>query len=588
MKASPRSGELGGSWNTYTAWGSKRSDGTTGTTRTETTGDDNESLYTRWVTDSGANWARSQGSYLTPDEPNTHASVVEDAGGGDITFKEYHNGELTDKKTAADTLADLNGDVNLHSSDGHIRAEFLIYNRSLSASEIREYHNEGTVPDGSQTVWLKINEGSGTTLSDSSGNGNDGTLSGPGWVVDSNPFALEPSLLDVRVTDTFNRFARDATVVLDDPEGVLRADYPSGYPVQLEVKRDIDTSWSVRFGGFVFGDTTDRNTLELDILGHDLWLRRRKIFDSYTDTAISAILKDLIQTYTPLNWDASLVEVTDGRLYTRQWKGEALAEIIDELSAASDGEEFGATNDARFYFQPRETSQSPRSFGVGEYYKADFDEDTTREVNRVVLYYGEGSSTGAVAVQDRASQRALQNDLGAPRPVVIEKTANFPEIVNEATAETRARKILGAQTSIRTGKLRSWDAFDVTPGDIATVTAPAQNVDGEFRVAEIEYRWQADETRLRLAENSAGVVDVLSGLSDEVTRVDAKGADENASVNEVVDLLGEVVVETDIEVLTYSVPADQLLFGDWKGGFGDPDVGGGRLGDQRGDATKVV
>lgn len=398
----------------------------------------------------------------------------------------------------------------------------------------------------------------------------------------------DSGLLDCRIKDAYNRFAREATAILDDPDGTKRTLYPKATPVQFEFKRDIDSSYTTRFGGFVFGDKTDRDTLELDILAHDLWLRKREIFASYTDTAISAILKDLIETYTPLTWDASLVNVENDISITRQWKGEVLSEVIGELSSRSGDEEFGGHDDAKFFFRQPETNTSPRHFEAGDYYEADFDESGAAEVNKVLLYYGEGSNTAGIAVQDRESQRQLQTDLNAPRPVVIEKTANYPEIANEDTAEAKARAILNGNTSIRTGNLRTWEAFSTRPGDIARTVVPDQNVDGDYRVAAIEYQWANDETNVTLAKNSEGVIDVLSSLSETVTRIDAKQADSDATVNEVVDLLAEIVVDTEIEVYTRSVPDDQFLFGDWKGGLGDPDKGGGKLGDQRGDATKVV
>lgn len=469
-----------------------------------------------------------------------------------------------------------------------ISDRLAFYNRALTQSEQQEILDAGEFPTDGLLGFYEMNEGSGSTAADSSGNGNDGTLNGPDWVVDTNPFALDDRLLDARVRDAYNRFARDATAVLDDPDGDARAMYPTGYPVQLEVKRDIDANWSTRFGGFVFGDSTNRNTLELDILGHDLWLRRRKIFDSYSSTTISNILNDLITQYTPLTWVPGNVSVVNDVTYTRQWKGETLAEIIEELAAASANEEFGANNDAEFFFRPQSSNTSPRMFGVGEYYEADFEESATREVNKVVLYYGEGTSTGAVAVQDRESQRSLQDDLGAPRPVVIEKTANYPEIDSEETAENKARKILNGGTQIRTGKLRTWEAFDVYPGDVTRVIDPDQNVDGDYRVAELTYRWQEDETEVRLAENSAGVVDVLASQSDEVTRVDAKQADETAAVNEILDLSQNIEIETEIEIYTYTIPDDMFVFGVTKGGLGDTRAGGGLLGDRRGNRTQVI
>jgi len=396
---------------------------------------------------------------------------------------------------------------------------------------------------------------------------------------------LETGLFGGTLVDAYNRFARTATVEFSADGGDARSRYPPFTPVELEV--DGGSGWQRQFGGFVAQPQTEDGTVVLDVLAHDLWLRRREVYEAYSSVTVDAIIQDLVTNYTPLVWDASLVEVVENATVSREWKGERVANILEELTRISGGEQFGATDDAEFFFQPAGTTSSPRDFTPGGYFSADFEEDGTDEVNKVTVYYGEGSSTGAVSVQDRASQTALQDELGTPRPVVIEETASHPEISSESAAERKARAILNGGTTIRTGEVEAWDALAVEPGDVARVRVPDQDVDGDYAVAELAYDLGGGPADVQLAQNKEGVTDVLVDLSSEVSRVDAKSADASVSPLEVIALGQDVVVETEVEVFTQSVPEDQFSFGSFHGGFGHPDVGGGRLGNQRGDKTKV-
>lgn len=400
--------------------------------------------------------------------------------------------------------------------------------------------------------------------------------------------AGEPSLLDVEVTDAYNRFARNATAILDDPDGAKMAEYPRPAPVELDVKREIDGMYENRFGGFVVNPQSDQDHTELELLSHDFWLRKRRVFQSFTDTAISTILNDLVVDLTPLDWVPSNVSVVNDTTISRDWKGERLDQVIAELSSISAGEEFGATDDGQFFFRPRETDTATRNFTVGEYYDADFSEDGKQEVNKVTLYYGEGSNTGAVSVQDRASQKELAEELGRPRPVVIEETKTYPEIGSEKAAERKARQIMNDRSVIQTGTLDTWEAFRVRPGDVTHVRVPDQGVDQDFRVAEITYTWQDDETEVKLAENSEGVLDTLVSLSQEVSRIDSRAADESATITQFVELAEDVGVEFEVAAYKRTVPADQLTFGPTYGGWGDPRAGGGYWGDQRGTREQLL
>ena len=273
----------------------------------------------------------------------------------------------------------------------------------------------------------------------------------PGRVATVRPADREQiaELLDCWVQDAFSRFARTAEVTVYDPDSAMES-IPLDTPVELWVSED-GGRLRLRFGGFISKTSNDADTTTWKLLAHDFWLRRRTVFKTYLEQPISQILEDLVTTLTPLTWDPALVAVTYDKTLTQTWKGDPLDVVLAELSVASDGEEFGADDQMRFFFRPRRSSRSPRDFVEGEYLDAEFEDDAQAEVNKVTIYWGQSGATGAVSVQDRASQLRLQQQFGAPRPVVVEVVKTYPELASEAEARQKAAAILADRQVIRTG-----------------------------------------------------------------------------------------------------------------------------------------
>ena len=391
----------------------------------------------------------------------------------------------------------------------------------------------------------------------------------------------------IRVQDAYSRFARKATVEIIDPDGAIAADTPRDTSILLYAAPSPRSPLQLRFGGFVVDVRTNENVTTLDLLSYDFWLKRRVVYKTYSGIGLRDIAHDLVTTLTPLVWDPAQVDLTNDIVISQVWKGEALDSVLAQIAAMSKSEEWGADDEGRFFFREQDVRTSPRHFTEGWYTDARFEEDGRMEVNRVVIYYGQPPNTGAVAVQDRAAQLALQNRYGAPRPVVIEVARTYPEITTEEDARNRAAAILANRTVIRTGEIETWGAVRVRPGDVCAVRVPDQRIDGSYRVAQIEYAYPEDQAVVKLAENNEGVVDVLVELSDEVSRIDARDADPDATLLEVVNLLEEVEIETELAVYVIHVAAGVFLFGEPCGNLGDPHVGGGVLGDL-GGRTRVI
>jgi len=106
------------------------------------------------------------------------------------TAKSYCNGVLVDTRVLSGLpyyTIDLTSTPltiahpNAYSINGLIK-EVRIYNRALSASEVEDlYNNPGQVSTDGLVGYWPLNEGSGNTATDKSGNGNDGTIHGATW-----------------------------------------------------------------------------------------------------------------------------------------------------------------------------------------------------------------------------------------------------------------------------------------------------------------------------------------------------------------------------------------------------------------------
>lgn len=412
---------------------------------------------------------------------------------------------------------------------------------------------------------------------------NDSTATSP---------VFDDDLLDVQLVDAFNRFAREATVPLDDPDGNKDAVYPQYEPVELEYRiPDLATGWIRRFGGYVADRTEKEDSTELGCLSYDAFLRGRSVSRGYSAQTLKYILNDLItdSEVTPVAWATGAnVTISNNPTITREWQGEPLDVVIDEIasmaSSGDDPHEWGANDDNEFFFRPRSTNDSPRDFLPAGYWELKLNQSGREEANRAKVFYGDVSADGTTdnrdAVQlDRGSdQTDAQDRLGTSAPVIQPISKNYPQIANEDAARKKGRDLLNQNASRLTGTLRTYEAIGVSPGDVARFKNDARGIDTQVRIAQLEYRWKADETTVKFAENTAGVLDALVKISDEVSRLDARGQDSTATANRSIDDVVDGEVEVALRIEKYA-PGGIFKAGDPGGGFGDPAVGGQPLGD---------
>ncbi|RLG72446.1 MAG: hypothetical protein DRO11_02175, partial [Methanobacteriota archaeon] len=187
------------------------------------------------------------------------------------------------------------------------------------------------------------------------------TLGRTTWRLIKAATSEEEDFNDAVVIKAFNRFANQAKAIILDPDGDKKLTYTKGYLVEVQAHPEGTSPWYTLIGGFVVDTIQRDNELEISILSHDFWLRKRAVFKSYTNEYISDILENLIDDLTPLVWDAGLVTVLNDIQITRTWKGETLDVVIGELANMSGEEEFGAQSDLKFYFNERDTVEADRN-----------------------------------------------------------------------------------------------------------------------------------------------------------------------------------------------------------------------------------
>ncbi|KKR48095.1 MAG: hypothetical protein UT84_C0050G0001, partial [Candidatus Curtissbacteria bacterium GW2011_GWA1_40_16] len=128
------------------------------------------------------------------------------------------------------------GRVGSNYYDGTID-EVRLYNRALSPSEVEDLYNWAPGPVG----YWKMDEGTGNTAYDSSGNGNDATLSNSGW--GNGKFG---NSVTTKVDDVL-----DKTIVSDPTNGILDFDNTQDFTLSAWVK-----SSELDLTGYVFSKST--------------------------------------------------------------------------------------------------------------------------------------------------------------------------------------------------------------------------------------------------------------------------------------------------------------------------------------------
>lgn len=389
---------------------------------------------------------------------------------------------------------------------------------------------------------------------------------------------VDTSLVDVNpLRESFSRFASGGTLRFQDSDGTKASDYPYGTRVEVQYSTDGGSTYTTRLTGFVVDtNRTMRGGLPLvdvDIVAYDHLLRRRKVYKSYSSSTISTILEDLVTSFTAVSWVAGNVSVTNDKTLSREFKGTRVDEAIAYLASESADEEWGVNDSLEFYFQGQDDSRAA-AIGDGDVITHDLPERGKRAINRFKLFYGPSGSRNAVVVEDRESQQDLKDKLSAPRGVKVSDSDTFPEITDEDRAEALARQQLDSHSLVQTGTVTvPLGRFDTSAGDVFELTISDAGISSvDYRVAQVEYRWQSLETVLTVAENSASnMEDLLVGLSDSVDNVRAREADPSVTPTNFLDLQSGVTLSISTTLTTKQASSDTKTWGQsqWGQGSGD-------------------
>jgi len=391
-------------------------------------------------------------------------------------------------------------------------------------------------------------------------------FSGGSYVEDSD-------IYDLSMTDAYNRFARQARLKFFDFSGTKPNNYPKGTRIKIDVKPEGSTeSYFTRFGGFVVGYDSEEHFTLMDVYSHDFWLRQRAVFESFSGATLSGIVSGVVNEYTPLTYDTSKINIVNNISgVTREWRGERVDIVLNEISQMSAGEYYGANDSGVFFFKQRDTTHASKDFsGTSTFHNLKFEEMADRDLNRVRVYYGEWTESGVVTVENKQDQKDLQDVTGSPRPVIREDSFDHPEISNEDAARRKGRSYIEGTIGIKRGEMKTWESYDITPGEVTTVQSPDHDMsDGtDFRIASIEYEWLADETSIKLAEDKEGVIDVLVDLQPEVTRVDLKNIDSDLTPTRVNALEEDVDMDISLSLYKESVDLSGFKIGNIGAGVG--------------------
>lgn len=353
---------------------------------------------------------------------------------------------------------------------------------------------------------------------------------------------------DLSVVEAVNRYASHFEVRFDDDSGVSEENWPKGQRADLEYSTDGGSTYSQKLAGFVQRTERDGRNGDLIVLfvGYDHFLRREPIYTTYTNELVSDVIQDLIVNHTPIYYSSFWVDVQNDVQVTREVNGERVDEVLSWLAQQSGGANYGVINTFRFFWQPPGTSSAPGNLDMTDITDYNIPQESRQEVNAVRVFYGDGDTVpkSSVIDEDRAAQLDLKEKLDANRRVVIQKDVNYPEITDRDAALSKARELRSRSQSILTGDVSTFGKYDWSAGDVFRLTIPEKNIDGQFIVHEIHHD-MLGSTLIKVASDVANVEDMLIEMSDDITRVDIRDADPDATYTRSVEVgVGATVAAT--------------------------------------------
>jgi len=370
------------------------------------------------------------------------------------------------------------------------------------------------------------------------------------WRVIESETNVVDNVYDIEIVDTANPFGSYAIVYADDDDGVLFDTFNRGTRVDLQYSENAGVTFEDRFTGYVVEtreyDDAGADAVEIEAYTFDQFLRRNNVSSDQTGNTISQALADIIQNDTPIEYNATFVDVQDDVSLSRSFQGEPVEEVLRDLAFKSANEAFGVDDDGVFFFAPRETEVNTRGIDNTQWFNYDIPEKGKDAVNEVTVFYNDDND--AVVVDDGVDQLDLQNSLGFASPGRQTVEVSRPNIASIEDAEDVGRQILNTRNATLTGEVTTFGLYDAEPGDTINVAIEPRGIDDEFVIAEVSYRWGADETNVVIVEKTGNEDDVINRISDSVRRVETRGADRNTIADRIFEVQTDVVIEPTVTI----------------------------------------
>jgi hypothetical protein len=391
---------------------------------------------------------------------------------------------------------------------------------------------------------------------------------------------------DTTIVDTANPFGNVAEVNIEDDNGDLYDEFPFGTRVEIYV-RDLLTDFEVeneddltiesgetltveetetrnqrvitnagilenqgivktvaddprpafqqRFTGYVVerndqNEQSGRDNLQLTVYSFDQLLRADSVSNNQTGKTITAALEDIIKTDTAVTWNSNNVSVVDEQELTESLQGEKVEDALLKLSKKSVDEQFGVNDSIEFFFREQEPVAAPNDIGDGDWIDYQLPERGEENKNESRTYFdpnNSGESDRVAVVDDGVNQLELQESLGTDDPVVIANDRERGDLSDVDDAGEDAEQNLEDKEVAKVYEFvgEAEDFLSAQPGEVFDVEIQAGGIDGEFRIAELEYQDVGSTVRITAIRNKGNTDDVLRRVTERLRRQELQTAD---------------------------------------------------------------
>ncbi|UXF50520.1 hypothetical protein 7778G3F11_41 [Haloquadratum phage sp.] len=357
----------------------------------------------------------------------------------------------------------------------------------------------------------------------------------------------EQDLINIQYIDSANPFGDYIIAQVEDNLGQKFDQFEYATEIEVTVTPEAGTQIS-KFVGFVVerreNDQQGQDVLEVEAYSFDQFLRQNDVSNDQSGKLISDAIQDIVQTDTPVSFNAAKVNVVDDFELRRSLQDERVETALQILSFESGNEGFGVDDSLEFFFRPRERDTIARGIDNTEWFNYDIPERGKEAINEVEVRFDNGDRS---VIVDKGSQKLeIQESLNLPEPATQRARIARPSITNAQDAESEGRRFLKLKNVTLTGTITTFGLFNAEPLDVISAEIIPRGIDSEFVITQVEYNWGRDETTLTIVENRGFDEDLFVRLSEKTERIDLRDSDPQAVEDRVISTDVAVNVNTEI------------------------------------------